>query len=197
MDAGCGSGQCTDSLAPHFNKILASDISAGQIEVAKSTIHPSNIEFRYTFFYCFDWKLMDYYNNIKKRRGPAEKIEVETGLAQLVNASQAAHYFDLPAFFKEADRALCKNGIVAISGADFKWEFDHGPIISEELSRLINNVLIHFLHSINLKDNHVYILFSYGMRRSALIARSRWVSLRGVTPILLHLFHLLVTWSGK
>jgi len=89
---------------------------------------------------------MDYILLILKRRGPAEKIEVETGLAQLVNASQAAHYFDLPAFFKEADRALCKNGIVAVSGADFKSEFDHGPVISEKLSQLINNVSVHIFN---------------------------------------------------
>ena len=51
LDAGCGSGQCTDLLAPHFEKILATDISAAQIEAAKALPHPSNISFQYILKY--------------------------------------------------------------------------------------------------------------------------------------------------
>ena len=34
---------------------------------------------------------------------------------QLVNASTAAHWFDLAAFFQETDRVLCSNGVIALS----------------------------------------------------------------------------------
>ena len=45
LDFGCGSGQCTDLLAPHFKRILATDISIAQIEMAKNLEHPPNITF--------------------------------------------------------------------------------------------------------------------------------------------------------
>ncbi|KZS12405.1 Uncharacterized protein APZ42_022529 [Daphnia magna] len=45
LDVGCGSGQCSILLSPHFKKVLATDISCSQIDVAKSQNHPSNIEF--------------------------------------------------------------------------------------------------------------------------------------------------------
>lgn len=46
LDVGCGSGQCSLLLSPHFEKVLATDISCSQIDVAKSQNLPSNIEFR-------------------------------------------------------------------------------------------------------------------------------------------------------
>ncbi|XP_046637235.1 putative methyltransferase DDB_G0268948 [Daphnia pulicaria] len=111
VDAGCGSGQCSLLLSSHFQKVLATDISASQIEVAKSRNHPSNIEFV---------------------ASPAEQCPVEDGSVQLVNACVAAHWFDLPAFFKESDRILCSNGIVAIAAYVPLLEFVH-PTASEEL----------------------------------------------------------------
>ena len=45
VDAGCGSGQCSLLFSSHFKKVLATDISVSQIEVAKSHNHSSNIEF--------------------------------------------------------------------------------------------------------------------------------------------------------
>lgn len=34
---------------------------------------------------------------------------------QIVNSSVACHWFNLPSFFKEVDRVLCSNGVVALS----------------------------------------------------------------------------------
>ena len=51
----------------------------------------------------------------KIRIGSAEKLDGETGCVQVVNSSVAAHWFDLPAFFKEVDRVLCSKGVVALS----------------------------------------------------------------------------------
>lgn len=46
LDAGCGSGQTTFLLSPYFKKVIATDISVAQIEVAQSQGYPSNLEFR-------------------------------------------------------------------------------------------------------------------------------------------------------
>ena len=51
------------------------------------------------------------------RIGPAEKHpDIESGSVQLVTATAACHWFDLPSFFKETDRLLCRNGVIALSG---------------------------------------------------------------------------------
>lgn len=42
-------------------------------------------------------------------------MAVESGSVQLVNACVAAHWFDLPLFFKEADRVLCSSGVIALA----------------------------------------------------------------------------------
>ena len=75
------------------------------------------------------------------RASPAEQCPIEDGSAQIVNASVAAHWFDLPAFFKEADRILCSNGIVAISSYAPLLEFVH-PTASEELGEAMKLVRI-------------------------------------------------------
>lgn len=46
VDVGCGSGQCSAILARQFEKVLGYDISVAQIDVAKSSPLPQNIEFR-------------------------------------------------------------------------------------------------------------------------------------------------------
>ncbi len=50
------------------------------------------------------------------RASPAEHCPVESGSVQLVNSTQAVHWFDLPIFFKEVDRILCPGGVLAVSG---------------------------------------------------------------------------------
>lgn len=48
----------------------------------------------------------------------AEQLQsdiVQSGSAQLVNVAMAAHWFDLPLFYKEVDKVLCPNGILAMS----------------------------------------------------------------------------------
>lgn len=46
LDVGCGNGQCSALFATQFRKVLATDISSAQVEVAKTLLnHPKNIEF--------------------------------------------------------------------------------------------------------------------------------------------------------
>lgn len=140
VDAGCGSGQCTSALAGKFAKVLAMDISEAQINAAKSMPHPQNIEYRLSHFSIFLRKATSLKLVVCHRQGPVETIPVESGSVQLVNASQAAHYFDLPTFYVEVDRVLCPNGVIALS-AYSKSEFDnHGETVSKEMARLVREV---------------------------------------------------------
>lgn len=50
------------------------------------------------------------------RVSPAEELPIENGSAQLLVACMAAHWFDLPKFFDEANRVLCTYGVVALTG---------------------------------------------------------------------------------
>ena len=86
------------------------------------------------------------------RTSPAENIPAEPGTVQIVSAVQACHWFDLPVFFKEVDRVLCNNGIVALTGYDMPTIVH--PMKSEQLNQLIDSVrILHCKSSGNLFSN--------------------------------------------
>jgi SAM-dependent methyltransferase len=90
LDCGCGTGQLSVLLAERFGRVIATDASAKQIESAER--HP----------------------RVEYRVAPAEASGLPDGSADLVVAAQAAHWFDLPAFYAEARRAARERGIVAL-----------------------------------------------------------------------------------
>ena len=90
VDVGCGNGQLTQLLAPHFDKVVGLDPSADQIANA---IPHERIEYR-----C----------------APAERLPLPDGVASLVTAAQAAHWFDLPAFYGEVRRIAVPGAILAL-----------------------------------------------------------------------------------
>lgn len=90
LDCGCGSGQLSSLLAEHFAKVIATDASAEQIAGAQP--HPS----------------------IEYRVAPAEDSRLPDASIDLLSAAQAAHWFDLPAFFTEARRLLKPDGGIAL-----------------------------------------------------------------------------------
>lgn len=103
LDVGCGSGQLALLLADHFPRVIATDPSAQQI--ASATPHPH----------------IDY------RVAPAEASGLPDASVDLLTAAQAAHWFDLPAFFAEARRLLKPGGaVVLVSYAGM--EHRGGPI---------------------------------------------------------------------
>jgi SAM-dependent methyltransferase len=90
LDCGCGSGQLSALLAERFARVVAADASAQQIENAERR---ANVEYRVA---------------------PAEASGLPDASADLVTAAQAAHWFDLPAFYAEARRVARRRGIVAL-----------------------------------------------------------------------------------
>jgi SAM-dependent methyltransferase len=100
VDVGCGNGQLSVLLAEHFISVEACDVSEDQ--VANARPHPK----------------------VRYRVAPAEALPVDAAFASVITAAQAAHWFDLPAFYREVRRiakpgaalALLSYGNCAVEG---------------------------------------------------------------------------------
>lgn len=79
-EAGCGSGQLTGKLAQHFTHVYATDASEEQIALAPRL------------------------PNVTYRRSRAEESGIASGVVDLCVAAQAAHWFDLDAYYAEVRR---------------------------------------------------------------------------------------------
>jgi SAM-dependent methyltransferase len=90
LDCGCGTGQLSVLLARRFARVVATDASAQQI--ANAEPHPR----------------VDY------RVAPADRSGLPDASADLIVAAQAAHWFDLPAFYDEARRVGRPRAILAL-----------------------------------------------------------------------------------
>ncbi|XP_077532840.1 putative methyltransferase DDB_G0268948 [Haemaphysalis longicornis] len=95
VDVGCGPGTSTAVLAAHFEHVRGYDISETQISEAKANNRLRNVSFSV---------------------GPAENIPVENQSVDLVTVMEAVHWFDVDAFYKEVNRVLVPNGVLAIFG---------------------------------------------------------------------------------
>ncbi len=90
LDCGCGSGQLSGVLARRFDRVVATDASPRQIAEAES------------------------FPRVEYRVAPAEASGLDDGVADLVTAAQAAHWFPLDAFYAEARRVLRPGGVLAL-----------------------------------------------------------------------------------
>lgn len=89
-DCATGSGQAAEGLARHFSEVVATDASAAQIAAAHG---PANVRFAVA---------------------SAEASGLPDASVDLILVAQAAHWFDLPAFYAEAARVLRPGGVLAL-----------------------------------------------------------------------------------
>ncbi|MDQ2971757.1 MAG: class I SAM-dependent methyltransferase [Rhodanobacteraceae bacterium] len=88
-DAGCGNGQASVALAKHFERVIATDPSAQQVDNAEK--HPR----------------IDYHVE------PAERTTLVDHCADAVTVAQALHWFDLPRFVAEVRRVAKPDALFA------------------------------------------------------------------------------------
>ena len=88
-DCGAGSGQASVALAGHFDQVVATDLSEGQLTHA--TPH-SRVAYRVAL---------------------AHDSGLPDASADLVTVAQALHWFDLEPFYQEARRVLKPGGMIA------------------------------------------------------------------------------------
>lgn len=91
-DCGTGNGQVALLLSRHFDQVYATDISEQQLRHAQNT------------------------SNIQYSIARAEQSELPANLFDLITVAQAAHWFDLAAFYKEVERVAKDGCILAIWG---------------------------------------------------------------------------------
>ena len=89
-DCACGTGQSALGLSEHFENVIATDASENQIKKAIPN------------------------DAILYRVSPAEHADIPDNEADIITVAQALHWFHIESFFKEADRVLKKNGILAV-----------------------------------------------------------------------------------
>lgn len=90
VDVGCGTGQLTVLLAEKFGTVVGLDPSADQIANATPAA------------------------NVAYRVSPAEALDVADSSASLITVAQAAHWFDLPAFYREVRRIAAPGAALAL-----------------------------------------------------------------------------------
>jgi SAM-dependent methyltransferase len=88
-DCATGTGQAAVALADFFSRVIATDASAEQI--ARARPHP----------------------RVQYVVSPAERTDLDSESVDLIAVAQALHWFDLEAFFAEADRVLTADGVLA------------------------------------------------------------------------------------
>jgi SAM-dependent methyltransferase len=90
LDCGCGTGQLAVLLAARFERVIATDASAEQI---------SNAESR---------------ERVEYRVAPAERSGLADASVDLITVAQAAHWFDLDAFYAEVRRIAKPGAVLAL-----------------------------------------------------------------------------------
>lgn len=91
-DCATGNGQVAVKLSPYFKKVFATDASAKQIEAATPMA------------------------NVVYSVSTAESSKLTDKSVDLITVAQAAHWFNLELFYKEAQRVAKPNALLAVWG---------------------------------------------------------------------------------
>lgn len=108
VDVGCGTGQMAVQLAKRFDRVIGFDPSQGQLAHAATA------------------------QQVRYACANAERLPLRGHCISLVIAAQAAHWFDLPAFYAEVRRvAMADALLVLLSYGVLRLE----PSLQERFSR--------------------------------------------------------------
>ena len=114
-DVGAGNGQASVGLAARFARVLATDLSEGQIAHA---VPRERIEYRVA---------------------PADRSGLTEASADAVTVAQALHWFDLDAFYTEVRRVLKPGGLIVA------WTYGvlhvEGESVEERVSHFYHRVV--------------------------------------------------------
>jgi SAM-dependent methyltransferase len=113
-DCGTGNGQAAVGLASVFERVIATDASEKQI--ANARLH----------------KTVEY------RVAPAENSGIGSKTVDLILIAQALHWFDLKRFYREAQRVLKPDGVLAASAYNL---LEIEPAIDEVVNRYYHDVV--------------------------------------------------------
>ncbi len=89
-DVGTGSGQAARALGEHFTEVVATDASERQLERAED------------------------HARVRYACAPAEHSGLADASVDLITVAQAAHWFDLPAFYAEVRRVARGPAVLAL-----------------------------------------------------------------------------------
>lgn len=112
-DCATGNGQAARGLAAYFDRVVATDASGAQVAAANPMAG------------------IDY------RVAAAEHSGLADGSVDLITVAQAAHWFDLPRFYAEAERVLGARGMLAL------WCYQRMRV-----SPAVDQLIDHYYHDI-------------------------------------------------
>ncbi|KAF2711044.1 S-adenosyl-L-methionine-dependent methyltransferase [Pleomassaria siparia CBS 279.74] len=103
LDVGCGPGNVTRALGSRFTEAIGLDPSCGMLETARSLggTTSTSLPIRYEL-------------GSAEQLGENLERPIEEGSVDLITAANAAHWFDMPAFWTAAARVLKPGGTVAL-----------------------------------------------------------------------------------
>lgn len=113
-DCATGNGQAAVELARHFAEVIATDASEKQIRSAFP--HP----------------------RVHYHVAPAEAPRIGDGTVDLLTVAQAIHWFDIPEFYRQAERVLKPGGVLAVWAYGL---FESTPGIDAIVHRLYRDVV--------------------------------------------------------
>jgi SAM-dependent methyltransferase len=114
LDCATGNGQAAWGLAAHFDKVIATDLSAAQLVLGRP--HP----------------------RVHYAAATAERLPIADRSVDLVAVAQALHWFDLPAFYAEIGRIARPGAVVAA------WSYGLtrvAPEIDQVVARLYTEIV--------------------------------------------------------
>jgi SAM-dependent methyltransferase len=103
LDVGCGPGLAIRVLAPHFTHAIGLDPSSGMVDTARSLGGVDSTS-----------SPIHYELSTAEQLGSNLSPPIEDGSVDLITASNAAHWFNMPAFWVAAARVLKPGGTVAL-----------------------------------------------------------------------------------